>query len=44
MAFYILCATTIIGLLLFICEIKNAPTVDNKEPFLWDDYKPNSIT
>ena len=30
----------IVIMVVFAKEVKNAPTVDEKEPFLWDDYNP----
>jgi len=27
-----------LGIVMFALEIKNAPTIDEREPFLWDDY------
>ena len=30
----------VIGIILIARDFKNAPIVDDKEPFLWDDYKP----
>jgi len=27
-----------LGISIFLYEIKHAPIVDEKEPFLWDDY------
>lgn len=33
---FILFAIVVVAL--FVREIKNAPVVDEKQPFLWDDY------
>ena len=30
-----------IAMALFYAEVKHAPTIDEKEPFLHDDYNPN---
>jgi len=37
---YIVVAMGIIGLIAFAVEIKNAPTIDDNEPFLNGDYDP----
>ena len=39
--FYILIAMSVLGLIVFFVGIKNAQTVDDKEPFLRGDYDPN---
>ena len=31
----------IVGMALFFKEIKNAQTIDDKEPYLFGDYDPN---
>lgn len=33
-------AVMVIGMAFFFREIKNAPTIDDKEPFLRGDYDP----
>ena len=38
---YIVVAMGVIGLIVFAVEIKNAPTIDDKEPFLNGDYNPD---
>lgn len=35
----IISAVAVISLSLMIYEIKHAPIVDSKEPFLWDEFK-----
>lgn len=36
----VIALVVVVGLSLFIYGIKTAPTIDDKEPFLWDDYNP----
>lgn len=37
---YILLGFLVLSAILFIVEAKNAPLIDDKEPFLHDDYDP----
>jgi hypothetical protein len=37
---YILLGFLALSAILFIVEVKNAPLIDDKEPFLHDDYDP----
>lgn len=37
---YILVAMAVLGLIIFIVEAKNAPIIDDTEPFLHGDYDP----
>lgn len=36
--FYIFIGIAVVSIILFINEAKNAPIVDDKEPFLYGDY------
>lgn len=38
---YILIAMGVLGLIIFFVEIKKAPIIDDKEPFLRGDYDPD---
>ena len=38
--FYALIFFFVLGAILFYTEVKNAPLIDDKEPFLHDDYDP----
>ena len=38
---YTVVAMGVIGLIVFAVEIKNAPTIDENEPFLNGDYDPD---
>lgn len=40
-ALYILITMGVLGLIVFFMEIKKAPIIDDKEPFLRGDYDPN---
>ena len=37
---YILAAMAVLGLIIFIYEIKHATLIDDNEPFLYGDYDP----
>ena len=38
---YIIVALIVLGIVLMYVEFRNAPMIDDKEPFLYGDYDPS---